>query len=154
MSAQSAESAFKGPLEGRSAQAFPHLNAAQIARLEAHGSRMRMQRDELLAEPGQRHRGLMVVLSGSINVLRPGLAGEELIVVHRAGQFAGEMSTLRGHGSLVRMRAAEDGEILVVDEEHLRAVVQTDSDVSEIFMRPFTPGRGARAAASQARVCV
>ncbi len=149
MSAQSAESAFKGPLEGRSAQAFPHLNAAQIARLEAHGSRMRMQRDELLAEPGQRHRGLMVVLSGSINVLRPGLAGEELIVVHRAGQFAGEMSTLRGHGSLVRMRAAEDGEILVVDEEHLRAVVQTDSELSEIFMRAFILRRVGLIAPSQ-----
>jgi len=32
---------------------------------------------------------MLVVLSGSVEIVRPGLAGEELIVVHAPGQFSG-----------------------------------------------------------------
>ena len=124
-------------LESRRAQMFPYLTAAQLARLVPHGARVRTRKGDVLAEPGERHRKLMVVLSGSVEIVRPGIAGEDLVTVHLPNQFAGEMSTLRGQGSLVRARVREDGEILAIDEEHLRAIVQTDSELSELFMRAF-----------------
>jgi thioredoxin reductase (NADPH) len=91
----------------------------------------------VLAEPGQRSARLMVVLAGSIEVVRPGLQGEELVVVHTPGHFSGEMTTLRGLGSLVRSRVREAGEVLAIDAEHLRAILQSDSELSELFMRAF-----------------
>jgi thioredoxin reductase (NADPH) len=77
------------------------------------------------------------VLSGSIEILRPGLNEEERVTLHESGGFTGEMSTLRGSRSLVRARAAEDGEVLIIDHDNLRKLVQTDANLSELFMRAF-----------------
>jgi len=38
---------------------------------------------------------------------------------------------------VVRMRVREAGEVLAIDEAHLRTIVQTDSELSELFMRAF-----------------
>ncbi len=54
---------------GRKAQMFPILTSAQIARLTAHGSHRHMTKGEILAEPGDRNRPMLVVLSGSIEVV-------------------------------------------------------------------------------------
>jgi thioredoxin reductase (NADPH) len=65
------------------------------------------------------------------------LAGESLIVVHGPGSFSGDVGTLRGISSVVRMRVREGGEILAIDNADLRTIVQTDSQLSELFMRAF-----------------
>jgi len=122
---------------GRKAQMFPQLTAAQIARLEAHGTHRRMSAGEILAEPGDRNIPMLVVLSGSIEVVQPGMDGEVLVVVHTAGSFSGEMSTLQGIGSLARSRVREAGEVLVITEERLRAIIQTDAELSELFVRAY-----------------
>jgi thioredoxin reductase (NADPH) len=122
---------------GRKAQMFPQLTAAQIARLEAHGSHRRMSAGEILAQPGDRNLPMLVVLSGSIEVVQAGMNGEVLVVVHEAGSFTGEMSTLQGIGSLVRSRVREAGEVLVITEDRLRTLIQTDAELSELFMRAY-----------------
>src|ERR1700704_1161735 len=131
------ETAPPNPIKARWEQAFPRLTPAQIARLESHGKKMRTRQGQVLAEPGERHRLMFVILSGSVEIVRPGLAGEESIVVHTPGHFSGEMSTLRGIASVVRARVREEGEVLAIDGEHLRQIVQTDAELSEIFMRAF-----------------
>ncbi|HVW68385.1 MAG TPA: FAD-dependent oxidoreductase [Steroidobacteraceae bacterium] len=136
----------------RKEQIFPALTAAQIARLEPHGSRLTVRKGQILAEPGQRHRKLFVILSGSIEVVRPTMQGEEPIVVLTAGSFTGEMSTLRGVGSLVRARASEDSELLAIPDDELRTVVQTDARLSELFMRAFILRRVSLVAAQQGDV--
>jgi thioredoxin reductase (NADPH) len=134
---EAGKSSPPNPIEARWEQAFPRLTLAQIARLEPHGKRVGTRKGQILAEPGERHRTMLVILSGSVEIVRPGLAGEELIVVHLPGQFSGEMSTLRGAASVVRARVREEGEVLAIDSEHLRAIVQTDAELSEILMRAF-----------------
>jgi thioredoxin reductase (NADPH) len=91
----------------------------------------------VLAEPGDRNRHLLVVISGSIEISRPGITGREVITVHTPGDFAGEMSNLSETGSFVRARMQEAGEVLAIDNEHLRTIVQTDAELSELFMRAF-----------------
>jgi thioredoxin reductase (NADPH) len=126
----------QSPYAGRSAQMFPQLTAVQIARISAHARKTTIKKGEVLAEPGDRGR-MFVVLSGSIEVLQPTLAGETLVTVHRAGRFSGDVGTLRGIGGVVRLRVRDDGEVLVVEEAQLRDIVQTDSELSELFMRAF-----------------
>jgi thioredoxin reductase (NADPH) len=92
---------------GRKAQMFPQLTAAQIARLEAHGTHRPTSRGEILNEPGDRNLPMLVVLSGSIDVIQSGMNGEALLVVHTAGSFTGEMSTLQGIGTLVAAAVGE-----------------------------------------------
>ena len=125
------------PPYARREQMFPKLSARQIARLEAHGQHVELRAGEILAQPGDRHVPLLLVLSGSIEVVQVGLAGEQLVVLHEAGSFSGELSTLRGVGSVARMRVRSDGKALSISDSDLRTVIQTDSELSELFMRAF-----------------
>ena len=124
-------------IETRRPQMFPKLTPAQMTRLEGFGTRKRVQAGEVLAQSGEREGRIFVVISGSIEILRAGLSTEERVTLHNAGQFTGEMSTLRGARSLVRARVFEDGEVLIIDHDNLRKLVQTDANLSEIFMRAF-----------------
>src|SRR5213076_2185417 len=62
---------------------------------------------------------------------------EERITVHGPGEFTGEINMLSARRNLVRGRAIGDASIVVVDREHLRALVQRDFELSEILMRAF-----------------
>jgi thioredoxin reductase (NADPH) len=86
---------------------------------------------------------MFLVLSGSLEIIQPTLAGETLIVVHTPGSFSGDVGTLRGIGAVVRVRVREAGEILAIDGAHLRTVVQTDYELSELFMRALILRRAA-----------
>src|SRR5450631_249659 len=124
-------------IETRRPQMFPTLTPAQMTRLEAFGTRKPVQAGEVLAQSGEREGRIFVVISGSIEILRAGLSIEERVTLHTAGQFTGEMSTLRGARSLVRARVFEDGEVLIIDHDNLRRLVQTDAALSEMLMRAF-----------------
>ena len=139
-------------LQGRRHQAFPKLTAPQLARLEAHGERIDTRAGDVLVQPGERHHRLMVVLAGSLEVALPGMRGEELVTILTPGEFAGEMSTLRGVAGFTRIRVRESGAVLAIDEESLRDVVQTDAELSEIFMRAFILRRMGLVAAGQGDV--
>ena len=90
---------------------FPNSRPQQIARLETHGTRTETRAGEVLIEPGERHRELLVVLSGSLEAALPGMLGEELLTVLMPGDFTGEMSTLRGVAGFARVRVREGGAV-------------------------------------------
>jgi thioredoxin reductase (NADPH) len=116
---------------------FPTLTPEQVRRVERHGQRRRVEAGETLLETGGHNAPLFVVLSGHLQIARAMGDTEEVVVVHGPGQFTGEMSLLSGRRTLVRIRATEPGEVIEVDHEHLMALVQTDSELSEILMRAF-----------------
>src|SRR6185295_1025410 len=62
---------------------------------------------------------------------------ETVVAVHGPGQFTGEVNMLSGRPALVRSRALEAGEVIELEREHLLALVQTDSELSELIMRAF-----------------
>jgi thioredoxin reductase (NADPH) len=124
-------------LRTRQQQMFPKLTAAQIARLERHGERLQAHAGEVLLEPGERPRKFFVVISGSIELLLARSSGYELFYTLTPGDFSGEMSALRGSAGVVRIRMGKDGTLIAVDIDQLRAIVQTDAELSELFMRAF-----------------
>jgi thioredoxin reductase (NADPH) len=124
-------------IETRRPQMFPTLTPAQMTRLEAFGTRKKVQAGEVLAQSGEREGRIFVVISGSIEILRVGLSVEERITLHQEREFTGEMSALRGARSLVRARVFEAGEVLVIDHDNLRRLVATDANLSEMLMRAF-----------------
>jgi thioredoxin reductase (NADPH) len=123
--------------EKRREQMFPRLDARQIARLEPRGQRLKTRAGETLAEPGESHRKMLVVLSGKLEILIPGVLGERSLTQLLPGDFAGELSTLVGQAGFSRIRCIEAGEVLAIADAELRTLVQTDAEVSEIIMRAF-----------------
>src|SRR5882672_5841517 len=110
----------------RDERMFPRLTAAQIARVVTVGSRRKVTAGELLSEVGDQNVSFYVVLEGEVEILRDGAGGEERVVLHGPGQFTGEINMLSGRRALVRARVAFDGELVVVDRERLRLLVQRD----------------------------
>jgi thioredoxin reductase (NADPH) len=119
-------------------QMFPRLSAEQIERLSKCGERRRIARGTVLFDQGDTSRNFHVVISGEIEVVHLVDGREEPItVLHAPGQFTGESSILTGRRPLVRGRMREDGELLEMTPDALRKVVQSDSELSEIFLRAF-----------------
>lgn len=116
---------------------FPTLNAAQIARFAARGKSRTVPRGEILAEPGDANVPFLLVISGELEVVRPTPKGEDAVAVFRAGQFGGDTSMLSGRRTLLRARMREAGEVIELDRPSLQALIQTDSELSEILMRAF-----------------
>jgi thioredoxin reductase (NADPH) len=129
-------SAARLSLDPRDEQIFPTLKQWQIERVAAHGRVRRAQRGELLAEVGDSHVHIFVVNSGEIEIIQPGDT-ESLVAVFRPGQFTGEMSMLSGRRAILRVRMKEAGDVIELDREQLMAMVQTDAELSEIFMLAF-----------------
>jgi thioredoxin reductase (NADPH) len=115
---------------------FPRLTPAQMDRVAAHGRRRRVGSGEVLLEIGESGR-IFVITVGSVETMRVVADVEEIIVTHGVGSFTGEVAVLSGRRGLARNRAREAGEVIEVDRSQLMALVQTDSELSDIFMRAF-----------------
>ncbi|HXZ44651.1 MAG TPA: FAD-dependent oxidoreductase, partial [archaeon] len=116
---------------------FPRLTPEQIARIAAHGRVRQVQKGEVLIEAGERAPRFFVISAGHIEVLRPVGQTEELVVVCESGMFTGEVNMLSGRHSLIRARAIDSCEVVELQRDQLLALVQTDSELSEILMRAF-----------------
>ncbi|HEX2932347.1 MAG TPA: FAD-dependent oxidoreductase, partial [Candidatus Binatia bacterium] len=92
---------------------------------------------EVLVEAGAHVVPFFVVTAGRIEAVRPSGTTETLVAVHGPGQFTGEVNMLSGRPALLRSRARESGEVIELDREQLLALVQTDSELSELIMRAF-----------------
>ena len=120
-----------------SERTYPRLTQPQVARVAAHGRVRATAAGELLIRQGDRAPAFFVVLSGRVEIARPGQGEDTLIVSYEAGQFNGEMNLLTGRRSLVQARVSEAGEIIELDREHLLELVQRDAEIGEILMRAF-----------------
>lgn len=116
---------------------FPTLTPAQIQRIAAHGRPRSIRAGEVLIEAGARAVPFFVITAGRVEAIRPAGGAETLVAVHGPGQFTGEVNMLSGRPALVRSRVSEAGEVIELDREELLALVQTDSELSEIIMRAF-----------------
>jgi thioredoxin reductase (NADPH) len=121
----------------RQAQTFPTLSTEQIARIARYGTKRRTRRGELLYDQGTEAPSFFVVLSGALDIVRPHKDTEDPIAVLGPGQFTGEVNMVTGRRSLARARVIEEGEVLELDGDALRTLVQTDSELSELLMRAF-----------------
>ncbi|MGH7382896.1 MAG: FAD-dependent oxidoreductase [Candidatus Methylomirabilales bacterium] len=116
---------------------FPTLTPAQVKRIAVHGQVRPIRPGEVLVEAGEQVVPFFVVTAGRVEIVRPSGTAETLVAVHGPGQFTGEVNMLSGRPALVRARASDSGEVIELDREQLLALVQTDSELSELIMRAF-----------------
>jgi thioredoxin reductase (NADPH) len=116
---------------------FPTLTPAQVERIAAHGHLRQIRPGEVLVQPGDQNVPFFVITTGGVEIVRPSSANETLVALYGPGQFTGEVNMLSGRPALLRVRVSEAGEVIELDRDHLLALVQTDSQLSEIIMRAF-----------------
>jgi thioredoxin reductase (NADPH) len=117
--------------------AFPFLTAPQVARVCAHGRARKFAAGEVLSQPGEQNVRFFVVMAGRLEIVRSTEGAELILTTHGPGQFTGEVNMLNGRRGMFAIRGAEPGEVIEVAREELLQLVQTDAELSEIFMRAF-----------------
>ncbi len=115
-------------------EAFPSLTAEQIARIASLSRERGFDDGESLWEAGDRNRPLFVVLEGEVEILS---GADHMVTVHRPGAFTGDVDLLSGRPVVVRGRARGAVRVLELPAAQVRAMVQTDAELSEIFLRSF-----------------
>ncbi|HUO94509.1 MAG TPA: FAD-dependent oxidoreductase [Rhizomicrobium sp.] len=121
-------------LETRRAQAFPTLEAGDIARLRRFGVERNYKKGDYVTHAGKPSDGLVLVLDGEIRVTAPN-GQKETIVTHGPGSFHGELAHLSGRPSLVDAQAATDVHAIVIEPSRLRDVMVQEADLGERIMR-------------------
>ena len=116
---------------------FPRLTAAQLDRLRPLGRPRRYAAGETIYERGSVKRAFYVLLEGRVEIATPSREGEARITVHGAAEFLGEVDMISGGHSLVQAKALEACGTLEIDIADLRHIVQTDAELSELFLRAF-----------------
>jgi thioredoxin reductase (NADPH) len=118
-------------------RAFPKLTPEQVERIAVHGRLRSVERGEILVAAGKPTPKFFVVSTGTIEALNLTRAGEATVTTVLPGQFTGEVTMLSGRRALVTLRMAEPGELIEVDRDQLLGLIQTDAELSEIFVRSF-----------------
>jgi thioredoxin reductase (NADPH) len=121
--------------------AFPVLDAVELGRLEAVGSRRSVNAGEYLFREGDPTSDLYVVLSGAVDVYMRTDGADRLVTHHVPGRFVGELNLLTGQRTMVSAVVAEPGEVLVVGTEAFRQIIRTDPMVSDRILAAFLARR-------------
>ena len=118
-------------------QMFPTLTPAQLKRIASQGTVRQVPSGETLVEANAQGNKFFVVIAGQLNVLRASGNTEEVVAVFAPGTFTGELNMLSGRRGLVRVRADKPSEVIEIGREQLLSLIQTDSELSDIFLRAF-----------------
>jgi len=117
-------------------QMFPVLEPVDIARLQRFGLAHSFEAGSRVVTAGQLSPGLIVVLSGRLQVSRDdGTEARQPIATHGANQFFGELAQLSDRPSLVDADTLEPVEALIVPSQRLRDLLVQEADLGERVMR-------------------
>ncbi len=119
----------------RGEQMFLRFNDAEIERLARFGEPRSYKAGDMLASVGEVGPGLMLILSGKVDVTRPDSAQPLHIVTHERGNFMGELAQLSGRPYLVDEKALTDVEAVAIPADKLRALLVAEADLGERLMR-------------------
>ncbi|WP_136621627.1 MULTISPECIES: FAD-dependent oxidoreductase [Mesorhizobium] len=117
-------------------QAFPTLAQVDIDRMRRFGEASAYAAGENIVTAGDVAPGLIVVLSGRVDITQDGgLGRRETIVTHGPGSFVGELAQLSARPSLVNAQAAEPVEAFVIASQRLRDLMVQEANLGERIMR-------------------
>jgi len=119
----------------RGDQMFLRFDDSEIERLSKFGERRSYKAGDMLARVGEVGPGLMLILSGKVDVTRPDSGQPLHIVTHERGNFMGELAQLSGRPYLVDEKALTDVEAVAIPADRLRALLVAEAALGERLMR-------------------
>src|SRR6202051_2785149 len=123
-------------METRRDQMFPVLDAEDMERVRRFGQVRAYQSGEAVFKVGQVSPGIVIVLSGKIDVTQHDESGRRtLSVTHGRGEFTGELAQLANRPALVDAYAQEPVDALIIPQERLQALLIAEADLGERIMR-------------------
>ena len=122
-------------------RAFPKLSDDQIAQLRPYGEVRRTQADDVLFEVGDREYPLVVVLSGSTEIIDRSERINRLVNTGGPGDFHGELNLLTGQTVLAACVVREPGEVLLIPACAVREIIAMIPPLSDVLITAFEARR-------------
>jgi len=121
--------------------ASPTLREDQIEVLLRYGETRKTEAGQVLSRAGEASYDFLVVLEGALEVVDDFAGEARVIVIQRAGGFAGELNMLTGQGRYVSVVVREGGEVLAIPPERLKEVVTEEPNLSDIILKALLARR-------------
>lgn len=118
-------------------QTNPVLKPASLERVRSYGETSAVQAGVLVVQQGDPMERFIVVLDGELAVEQTHRGNTARVLTHAAGQFFGDVHSLSGRPSLVAGRMLHAGHIVTLNRAALQKLMQSDSELGELFMRAF-----------------
>ncbi|TIO47984.1 MAG: cyclic nucleotide-binding domain-containing protein [Mesorhizobium sp.] len=122
-------------IAARRDQMFPVLTDADIERMRRFGVARAYAAGEHIVTAGEVAPGLIVILSGKVDITQAGFGQREAIITHGPGNFIGELAQLSNRPSLVNAQATEPVEAIVIPSQRLRDLMVQEANLGERLMR-------------------
>src|ERR1700722_2041659 len=133
--------------------AAPTLDDAEIAVLEALGTRRIVEQGEYFYREGDASYDFFVILSGEAEIIYKKEDGEDqVVIVHGDGRFLGELNMLTGMRAYLSARATRRTEGLVVPVASLRHVLATNASLGDKILTAFMARRSLLVSASYSSI--
>ena len=116
---------------------FPKLNEAQIAEIEKRAELKSFQNGEILYKTGTRNFNCYVIKSGEIEIVNHSDGEAKIVTTASYGQFTGDVNLLIGSPAVVDAIAIGNCQILEIQHDDLRRLLQENSPLSDIFVQAF-----------------
>jgi thioredoxin reductase (NADPH) len=123
--------------------AFPTLDAADIALLDQFGTRRSVASGEYLYRSGDPSSDFFVLVTGSVDiVVEDDVAGTDRVVTrHGPGRFLGELGLLTGRRIFLTARVAEPGEVVSIPASAAREILSTHPRLGDVILTAFMARR-------------
>jgi thioredoxin reductase (NADPH) len=121
--------------------AFPTLDRAHVALLDALGTRRSVDAGEYLYRQGDAAYDFYAIVSGAVDIVIQADGEERFITRHGAGRFLGELNMLTGLRVFVSARVVEPGEVIVVPVAELRRSLTTQRLLGDTILAAFMARR-------------
>jgi thioredoxin reductase (NADPH) len=128
-------------IEHEDSLAFPRLDETEVKTLAGLSSRCSFRNGEALFRFGQRGFPFYVVETGEVAIVDESGDEPRTIVVHRPGEFTGDVSHLTDRPAVVSAYAKGDCQTYCVRPEDLRRVIQEIPDLSDKLLEAFQTRR-------------
>jgi thioredoxin reductase (NADPH) len=119
------------------------LTTEQFDGIARYGSPREVSVGEVVFQPGDRVRDLILIESGWIEILSaPSGAGPgEVVAAFGPGGLLGELNLLTGQPDYLTARVTRAGRLHVLSPDRLRQLMTEDPDTSDVLLRSFVRDR-------------
>ena len=122
-------------------RAAPTLDAEALAELAPLGEERAVAVGDVLYRAGDESYDFLVVLEGTVDIIRPDVEGDVLITSHGAGRFLGELNMLTGQRLYLTARVSQPGRVLAVPAHEFRRVMASKPELADTIFSAFVARR-------------
>ena len=117
------------------------LSPEQLERARSYGGERAVAAGEVLFQPGDDTYPFVVIIEGSVDVVRRSQAGDAILATHGPGRFLGELNLLTGQRPYLTARVVGPGRIIEIPVPALRELLAREGELADVIFAAFMARR-------------